>query len=514
MRYPILCAATAAVLAIPAVAQAQLLYSFETLYNNAGVPDPAGTRPDRFHANGGGVTVAQDTIGVTEGTRSMRVAIVAGATFVGAQTELVTAEAPLINSASNGAIAFDLTVPATGLFAGAFARIGITEFGNNPTQELAGVSVQTVANAERNFALEPGTYRFTIPLIGRENPVTFDTGPDFRGVPYSSIFGPNTDNQLQETASFQFYLNKSNDSASLIYIDNVRAVFQGPSYQFSADADVNWLDDSRWQADVPVANFNTAPNTIDANAILGAGLTAPRTVTVNAPVTVGSITFENGNSYNVAGTATLTLDVSSGQSGLTVNRGFHTIAAPLALNDDTTVGTPPATATLQVTNLQSTTKVVTKIGLGTFSVNNIRAGGLAVNQGTVSVGAAGTNAATSRLGTLSFAGGATPTASLDLNDNDLIVTSGTYAAITNAISKARNGGAWNQPGLTSSPAAAAVPKNKTLGTLTGAEFHTAQGAGATFDGFTVANSDVLVKFTYYGDVDFNGLVDFDDYSRI
>ncbi|MBC8108189.1 MAG: PEP-CTERM sorting domain-containing protein, partial [Anaerolineae bacterium] len=39
-------------------------------------------------------------------------------------------------------------------------------------------------------------------------------------------------------------------------------------------------------------------------------------------------------------------------------------------------------------------------------------------------------------------------------------------------------------------------------------------AGATFDGFTVANSDVLVKFTYYGDVDFNGLVDFDDYSRI
>jgi hypothetical protein len=30
-----------------------------------------------------------------------------------------------------------------------------------------------------------------------------------------------------------------------------------------------------------------------------------------------------------------------------------------------------------------------------------------------------------------------------------------------------------------------VPKNKTLGTVTGAQFHTAQGAGAQFDGFAV-----------------------------
>ena len=46
------------------------------------------------------------------------------------------------------------------------------------------------------------------------------------------------------------------------------------------------------------------------------------------------------------------------------------------------------------------------------------------------------------------------------------------------------------------------------------QYHTAQGAGATFDGFAVADTDVLVKFTYYGDADFNGVVDFDDYSRI
>src|SRR5205823_4656108 len=35
----------------------------------------------------------------------------------------------------------------------------------------------------------------------------------------------------------------------------------------------------------------------------------------------------------------------------------------------------------------------------------------------------------------------------------------------------------------------------------------------SFDGFAVADSDVLVKYTWYGDTDFNGRVNFDDYVR-
>jgi hypothetical protein len=50
--------------------------------------------------------------------------------------------------------------------------------------------------------------------------------------------------------------------------------------------------------------------------------------------------------------------------------------------------------------------------------------------------------------------------------------------------------------------------------LTGQQFHQAQGATATFDGSAVANSHVLVKYTYYGDTDFNGKVDGADYARI
>jgi hypothetical protein len=40
-----------------------------------------------------------------------------------------------------------------------------------------------------------------------------------------------------------------------------------------------------------------------------------------------------------------------------------------------------------------------------------------------------------------------------------------------------------------------------------------QGPTATFDGVAVATTDILVKYTYNGDTDLSGLVDFDDYSR-
>ena len=45
------------------------------------------------------------------------------------------------------------------------------------------------------------------------------------------------------------------------------------------------------------------------------------------------------------------------------------------------------------------------------------------------------------------------------------------------------------------------------------EFKSVYGAGATFDSQAIDNTAVLIKYTYYGDADFNGIVNFDDYSR-
>ena len=214
------------------------IYSFETLYNNTGSPDPLGTRPDRFHANGGGTTISQATVGVTQGSFSMQFSQVAGATFTGAISELIP---PSINDPITTGISFDLTIPET--FVGNFARIGITEFGTNATQGDG--QAQTTAEAERDIKLAPGTYNLTIPLIARNNPYTFESN-----VTFASCFGSDPNTQMTPTG-FQFYINKNNTDPLTVYIDNVHV---SPDF---LDGDAN-LDNHVDLTDFTIlaANFN------------------------------------------------------------------------------------------------------------------------------------------------------------------------------------------------------------------------------------------------------------------
>ena len=82
-----------------------------------------------------------------------------------------------------------------------------------------------------------------------------------------------------------------------------------------------------------------------------------------------------------------------------------------------------------------------------------------------------------------------------------------------AISIARNGGAWNgASGITSSAAASSTSHNTTLGAMLGSDYVTAHGNNL-FEGAAVDPDSAVVKYTYYGDSDFNGKVNFDDYVR-
>ncbi|CAN5526907.1 hypothetical protein BH09PLA1_BH09PLA1_12020 [soil metagenome] len=270
-----------------------------------------------------------------------------------------------------------------------------------------------------------------------------------------------------------------------------------------------WHASQNWTLGVAGAYDSVATFGTNGGALVGA-----QTVNTNQSTPIGTINFNNAAGYTIGGTGSLTLRTNTGPAGINVQAGSHAINVSTTIGSDATITVTPAGSTLTISNLQSGTAALTKSGAGVLAVNAVRGGALTVNAGTLRVIANGTDSGTSRVSTLTIAGGATPTATLDLKDNDLIVTSGTYAAVTDAIAFARHGGAWDRAGLTSSSAASATPKNKTLGTLTGAEFHQSQGASATFDGFTVANSDLLVKYTYYGDADLNGQVNFDDYSRI
>ena len=87
------------------------------------------------------------------------------------------------------------------------------------------------------------------------------------------------------------------------------------------------------------------------------------------------------------------------------------------------------------------------------------------------------------------------------------------STIQSYIVTGRSGGTWNQLGLTSLAARNNPVHNTTLGILSGAEF-TSVGGGGSFFGEPYAATDTLVRYTFYGDTDFNGVVNFDDYGRI
>jgi hypothetical protein len=105
---------------------------------------------------------------------------------------------------------------------------------------------------------------------------------------------------------------------------------------------------------------------------------------------------------------------------------------------------------------------------------------------------------------------------LDLNDNDLLLDytgSSPLVVLQTSINIARAAGAWTGNGLTSSAAKNNAAHNTTLGAMEASDFKNIYGPGATFDGQAIDTSAVLIKYTYYGDADFNGRVNFDDYVR-
>lgn len=178
-----------------------------------------------FGPNGGGVTVSADTIGATDGTGSMKVSVVQGATFVGALTGNVPSS--IGDPPGLEYVLFDLTIPQGGEFTGSFALIGVTIFGASqpgPGQQF-GLQAQ-FADFEQIGGKAAGTYKdIRIDLTSATHPLTFATGQTF-----NQIMGPNpgAPNDIIPTG-FQFFLNKSNDAGVTVYIDNVRTFVPEPA---------------------------------------------------------------------------------------------------------------------------------------------------------------------------------------------------------------------------------------------------------------------------------------------
>ncbi len=226
----------------------------------------------------------------------------------------------------------------------------------------------------------------------------------------------------------------------------------------------------------------------------------------------GNVTFANGT-----GVDTGDVEISGGTAvangTLAVGRAAASNGILLITGGSTTVN-----GTLGVGNIGTITAGTgtgsVHISAGSLYADRVVIGSTAGGSGTVTL-AAGTNQ-TLKLQALEIATGAgAGNAALDVNDNDAIVSNATSkSSIVNLIRSARNNGAWNASGITSTSARTQSSHVTGLGVLGGAEYSSAHGGATTFNGVSFTATDTLVKYTWNGDADFSGHVDFDDYFRI
>lgn len=102
--------------------------------------------------------------------------------------------------------------------------------------------------------------------------------------------------------------------------------------------------------------------------------------------------------------------------------------------------------------------------------------------------------------------GFTTDGTIDLTDTDMIVRNGDLDAVRSLLQSAYNNGARDGAGITSSVAGG--PGNAAYTTL--AVFKNnwyGESYFLTFDGIPVTSSDVLIKYTYFGDTNLDGVVD-------
>ncbi|CAN5711367.1 hypothetical protein BH09PLA1_BH09PLA1_03320 [soil metagenome] len=309
------------------------------------------------------------------------------------------------------------------------------------------------------------------------------------------------------------FLSLGNATASFTISGKISGTGRLNTQNTGADVTITGDNDFAGHVDLYPGMLRAGSDTAFGTATIGFGVGT--LAAANGPRTLSNHMVMMTDANVGAGPAlTLTgpLEVSEYGPVLTVASGADvTFAGPIT-------GAPGLNVrgdgTLRITNATSSLSSIFKTGLGRLTFGqHLRLANVNVNQGTLHVEANGTSFGASRVGMLTLAGGTTPTASFDLDDKDLITTSGSYAMLAAQIRAARNFGAWDHAGLTSVAAAGAPNHTATLGLLPGTDYLAVQGPGATFNGFAVAASDLLVKYTYYGDTDLNGIVNFDDYAR-
>jgi len=310
---------------------------------------------------------------------------------------------------------------------------------------------------------------------------------------------------------------------------------------FTGNSTLQWATGNTQDVSSRVVMTNGVTSTLDTNgnnvtlaAALGGGTSGSLT-----KAGAGTLTLTGATTYTGPTTvSTGTLQVGNGTTGSIANSSSVTNDANLSFLTSGAVTTIGGTGTTSVA--QNVAVTANRVQQDTLTLNGDSsnpAGKLTINQSSSTPAAVGDPTMVSQVTTLTIANDAAGVvaaapvspytgsqqayyATLDLKNNDLIVTNGNLALITDEIRSGSKGTGtlaspnWNGTGITSS--AIASVSGTALGVIRNVMDPTAALSGGntarytTFDGQTLSGDEILVKYTWYGDLDLDGkLTSFD-----
>jgi autotransporter-associated beta strand protein len=315
----------------------------------------------------------------------------------------------------------------------------------------------------------------------------------------------------------------SNGSGGIITLDGVQTVghvvFNDWNVNYTVTAGSGGslkIDNTDPNASGVPSIFNSAGfHTITAPIILANGVAIASHYQAGLTIS-GAIT--GSGQVDTYGPGSLILAGASNYSGATiVHSGPVTVTSTgsLPITTNLTVGDPADVAAIglsaNVVFNASTGSGIRPITLASLTL---------ASNGSVSIAKPASIASRSVLvvGGLGFAGTTGAWAGLlDLNSNDLIVHNASLTSIRSQLAQGytTGSGAWQgSGGIISSVAAGDTTRLTTLGVIQNSVNQLPGGAAffSSFDGQSVSASDVLVKYTYYGDANLDGQVNSSDYT--
>jgi hypothetical protein len=246
-----------------------------------------------------------------------------------------------------------------------------------------------------------------------------------------------------------------------------------PTWNVDSSGDYN--NSSNWA--------NGVPNGIGATAFFGAAISSARTVYTDTAVTLGTIKFENNNSYQLTGQGSLKIDVTSGDGSISVLQGNHKLNLPVEFAKSTAISVA-ASSSLTLANPATikANQTVTKSG------NVVISAPLTLESGAALVNAGGL---LSVFGAPALSSGAR----IDVKTNSMTIDyrgqSSPASTIRSQLASGYANGAWTGEGISTTSSTSTT------------------GVGWVE---TPATQSIAVKYAYYGDANLSGTVDSTDFS--